>query len=409
MADDVLEQGECEDPSDLSKLADVVHEKTGSQTELVQRFPLAQFENAAPNRGYLIAAALMREHAIRDVLTLNFDLAIRHALASVGAGAEVGVITAPSDAGSAGVVNVVHLHRDVHAQPDDWILRTEQIEEAWRDGWEELVATRVMTAPVVVFAGLGTAAAVLVETTQRIRAAIEDHATFHVDPGEFGSSSFTGALAIREDRYVRSGWSEFMHALATRVVVEQLAVLRQTAIRLEERRDLQAENLDLVFDVCGGLDLLQLGELRARWLLRQDAYAAARSIDPLLIADLAQAAALLARELGVTFVAETDGCLQMRIGDRFSGALILASGGGTRDWPQFEAEVLGCRWVRARRSPDTTVVLAAGVTGNRRVASPDDLIDEPLLNDVAEAPVRTIFVDANELRADPLAALAEVR
>ena len=71
-----------------------------------------------------------------------------------------------------GVVNLIHLHRDVRAHPDEWILRTEQIESAWRDGWEQLIATRVMTVPVVVFAGLGTAAAVLVDTLARIRAAI---------------------------------------------------------------------------------------------------------------------------------------------------------------------------------------------------------------------------------------------
>ena len=45
-------------------------------------------------------------------------------------------------------------------------------EQAWKDGWEQLVTTMVMTTPVVVFAGLGTAAAVLVETTRRANRAL---------------------------------------------------------------------------------------------------------------------------------------------------------------------------------------------------------------------------------------------
>jgi len=97
-------------------------------------------------------------------------------------------------------------------------LRTEQLDDAWRDGWEELITTRVMTAPVVVFAGLGTAAAVLVETIRRVRTAVTDHVSVHVDPDEFGSSQFTATLEIPEEHFVRSGWSDFMSDLADRVV-----------------------------------------------------------------------------------------------------------------------------------------------------------------------------------------------
>jgi hypothetical protein len=160
-----LEEGECAEPSDLSKLADTVFAKTGSQAALVSVFPRGRLENADTNEGYDLAVALLREHAVADVMTLNFDLSAQHALA--GAGAEVGVITGPNEMPSIGVVNLIHLHRDARADPEDWILRTEQIEVAWQDGWEQLIATRVMTAPVVIFAGLGTAAAVLVDTLKQ--------------------------------------------------------------------------------------------------------------------------------------------------------------------------------------------------------------------------------------------------
>src|SRR4051812_48950347 len=65
----VLAEGECPDPSDLSKVADAVYAKTGSQAALVSVLPLARFENAAPNDGYDLAVALLREHAVSDVMT----------------------------------------------------------------------------------------------------------------------------------------------------------------------------------------------------------------------------------------------------------------------------------------------------------------------------------------------------
>lgn len=404
----VLAEGDCADPSDLSKVADAVYAKEGSQEPLVAVLPLARFENAASNDGYDLAVALLREHAVSDVMTLNFDLGAQHALA--GAGAEVGVIAGPEQMGAIGVVNLVHLHRDMHAAPDEWILRTEQIEEAWRDGWEQLIATRVMARPVVVFAGLGTAAAVLVDTLTRIRAAVADHVAYHVDPGPYGTSAFTDALRIPEERYVRLGWSDFMRELAQRLAVEHLAVLRQAAEALQGQRGLPEEALDCVLDVCAELDLVGLGELRARWLLRQDGYVPARAVDPALLADLIQGAAILARALDVRFVGAPDGCLQMRRGDRVVGVLIPASGAGIRQWTQYEPEVRNQSWVRSQGGGDQTVILAAGVLGNRdRIAAPPDIIDDPNLESVAQAPTEPLFIDVDELRANPSATLEGIR
>jgi hypothetical protein len=411
IADHILDAGDCARPSDLSCVADVVLDKTHAQDELVNRFPLTRLRNAAPNDGYLLAVALLREHAIRDLLTLNFDLAGRHALGVMNAGTEVGVVTGPQDMGAAGVVNLVHLHRDAHAAPDEWILRTAQLDDAWRDGWEELVATRVMTTPVVVFAGLGTAAAVLVETIKRVRRAVVDHVSIHVDPDEFGTSQFTTTLEIPEERYVRSGWSEFMSELADRVVVEQLARLRRAVTEFEEQNGLPAENTDPVFGVVEHFDLLQLGEARARWLLRQDSYVPARTVDIRLLADLVQATSLLARELGVVFVAESEGRLQMRREGLVLAIVLPASAGGVLDWARFEAEALGLRSIRTRSSGDPVVVLAAGVTGDRAaIAPPENLIDDEDPEDSAGGGfLQPIFVDVTQLRQDPPAALSVLR
>jgi hypothetical protein len=405
LADHVLEPGDCGDPADLSSVADVVFEKTDGQAQLVSRFPLTRFKNASPNVGYLIAAALLREHAIRDLLNLNFDLAAQHSLSAVNAGSEVGIVRGPQDLPAAGVVNLVHLHRDAYADPDEWILRTVQLEDAWRDGWEELVATRVMTVPVVVFAGLGTAADVLMETVGRIRRAIADHVSIHVDPGAFGSSEFTEALAISQGRYVQTGWTAFMSELAERVAAEQLARLRVAVSDFEKQNELGEEDNEQVLAVLEQFTLLELGGARARWLLLQDAYVPARTTDVRLLADLVQAASILARELSLVLVAESEGRLQMRREGVVLGILVPASGSGALDWARFDVEVLTSRSMRRASARDPVVVLAAGVVGDRELAPPEDLVDE--LPD--DSMLRPIVIDVTQLRHDPVAALGALR
>jgi len=112
-----------------------VYAKTGSQRDLVERLPIALFRNAKPNDGYLLAAALLCEQAISCVMTLNFDLAMSHAIAQVGAD-DVSIITGPGDTHRLSLTNVVYLHRNVDADPDDWVLRNAALDSEWRGGWD---------------------------------------------------------------------------------------------------------------------------------------------------------------------------------------------------------------------------------------------------------------------------------
>ena len=260
----ILDEGDCADPSDLSLVADAVFAKHGSQDELVRRMPRDAFANAEPNNGYRSAAALLRERAVCDVITLNFDLAIDHALSFVSARGDVAVISAPSDISRLRARNVVHLHGDVRSSEDDWVLRTEQIEEQWRDGWEQLMTIRVMTTPVVVFAGLGTSAAVLVDSVDRIRGAIGDMTAIHVDPEPFGSSEFTSALAIPEDCFVQRSWGEFMEELSRSVMREHLLVLERSVAELLEERGAAPDEMGEVFDALSGLTLWTHSRQRQR-------------------------------------------------------------------------------------------------------------------------------------------------
>ncbi|HSL69598.1 MAG TPA: hypothetical protein VK864_05110, partial [Longimicrobiales bacterium] len=49
------------------------------------------------------------------------------------------------------------------ADPELWVLRTATLATEWQGRWEPIIANRVLAAPVVVFAGLGTPVAVLID------------------------------------------------------------------------------------------------------------------------------------------------------------------------------------------------------------------------------------------------------
>ena len=172
--DGILCEDEIADPNDLSAVADAVYSKTGSQRELIDRFPINKFRHAQPNEGYMNMAALLLEGALADAMTLNFDLAACTALSNLGAGTRVSTVTGPQDHASLGSTNLIYLHRDVNSPPDEIILRSEELNDAWRDRWEEVVAQKVLGGPITVFVGLGTSISVLVETTSRILQVLND-------------------------------------------------------------------------------------------------------------------------------------------------------------------------------------------------------------------------------------------
>src|SRR5207247_1632711 len=82
--DNILAPGDCSSPGDLSAVADAVWAVRHRQRDLVERLPVDAFRSAEPNEGYILAAALLYERALNSVMTLNFDLAMSHAMAAIG-------------------------------------------------------------------------------------------------------------------------------------------------------------------------------------------------------------------------------------------------------------------------------------------------------------------------------------
>jgi hypothetical protein len=405
VADGVLEAGECLAPRDLTAVADTVYAKLGFQQAVIDRMPLARMRNAAPNDGYILLAALLVEGAVLAAVTLNYDLAIEHALSRVDAREQVYVICAPEDYRRLGQRNVVYLHRNVNCLPEAWIIRSVQLGEDWKDGWEAIVADRMLASPMTVFAGLGSPAAVLVETTRRIAKVLSDHGVrpFMVDPTDYASSSFAVSLGIPPERYMQMGWSSFMRALADRLVVAHLGRLRSACEDLTASQHLQNEDFEPSLSRLGALGLIALGSVRSAWMLRQSPYTRSFDMAWELQADLVLAVTSVERRLHVTGHFDLDGCVTF-MSDTRRARLLLATGRGVERWAAMDARVR--QFLKGRRSGQTVdpirAVLVGGVSGGRvDLTPPEDLTgDGDPLSVVGGSITRLITVDEIRENAD---------
>lgn len=333
VANGVLAAGDCTLPSNLSCVADAVFTKMGAQRLLVEQLSQHyELKTASPNEGHLLAAALLREGAIASVVTLNFDLALSTAIARLGVGDVVGVIDGPDDLSNKRAFNLYYLHRNVNAtDPETWVLRTPTLDTEWKGKWEQIVAAMVLATPVVVFVGLGSPANVLVQSATLIRNAIPNGSkAFQVDPGDPEKSEFFKALALPPDAFVRKLWCEFMEELSQRLVVEHASQLRAAAEAMVQREQLHPEDLTTLLSRLQSIGLLNVGRLRASWLLHEKEYLAEEPQVRELIADLLLAAALIARVSNSHAILCEDGVVEFRRGDRTVAIHAFASGRGTR-------------------------------------------------------------------------------
>jgi hypothetical protein len=342
VANGVLAPGDCADSSDLSCLADAVFAKTNAQKHLVDQlrdnYPL---EVATPNEGHRIAAALLREGAVVAVVTLNFDLAMTHSLAQVGADPRIGIINGPHDLPNQKAVNVYYLHRNVYAaSPEDWVLRTATLEQQWKAHWEGVITTKVLSAPFVVFAGLGSPAAVLVQSTQLIKSAVPNGTkSYQVDPGDRATSKFFEALGLAPSEYIKVTWCDFMVELSDRLLQEHVAKLSSAATQKAADDGLPDNDITPFAHWLQSVGLLNVGRLRATWLLLETPYCPDVDLHRTLIADLLLAVAMLGRVRNATPVLCADGAVEFRRNGHTIACYLLASGRGTKRWAAIEAKL----------------------------------------------------------------------
>lgn len=403
--DGLLVDGECTAPDDLSALASTVWEKHQRQSPVVERLPRQAFRMAQPNVGYLAAAALLRERAIAAVLTLNFDLAMTTALGALGAH-EVTIVAGPSNAGDLGAASVIYLHRNVdEMDPERWILRAEALADEWQGNWEEVISSRVMSTPVVVFAGLGSPAAVLTDTISRVRQSIDvsQHQAYVVDPA--ASSQFDVALALPLEAHLRMGWNQFMDLMAARVAAELCAALATAGEDLCAAHG-WSDEAAFVADLCGrfhALGLVGTGKIKATWLLDRPAYAPDDDRRA-LVADLLLAVGIIERAVGQQACFRSDGVVELPQPAGPPAVFLPVSGGGTLRWAALEprvTEAIG----RIAKPGRPRNALVGGVQGLRpeEMAPPRDVVNGDLEFDIVRGASGPDLITVDEIRSDPSA------
>jgi len=398
----VLLAGECADPSDLSVVADTVWTKTGSQAALVDRLPLSTFRNSEPNDGYLAAAALLRERALASLVTLNYDLTISRGLELVSSSISVEVLAGPWDHGKLSVTNVIYLHRNVDADPDSWVMRTVVLQDGWRDGWEEMIASAVLVAPITLFVGLGSPAAVLIESSHRIRTALKGSVdAYQIDPAPYGTSKFTAAIGVDELHYIRMGWSEFMAELGLAVLDTHLTKVIAAADELADREHFSHED---VAHLCARLSpsgLVRVGRMRAAWFLDDHAYASWHQTGHEWTADILLGVRLIERVGGLTARLLETGPIEFDRASVVVTSVFIAHGRGAYRWPSLEARA---RFEMTKRftvaTAPKTALLFGYVGGPITTALPASLIGDVSIDDLVLGPSVVRFHAIDELRAD---------
>lgn len=380
VADGHIDIGACANPHDLSCVADSVFDKCGSQQPLVELL-LSKFELKAPspNKGHYIAAALLAEGAIASVITLNFDLAFTIAIGYLGVSHEVGIVDGPHEFARQKTQTLYYLHRNANSGDyDSWVLRTSAIATEWKESWEQLITSKVLTTPVVVFAGLGSSAAVLFESVKLLRGAVPAAVhTYQVDPTDFSKSNFAQALAIQERDFIKLGWCDFMEELSQRVVASQVDNINNAANAYCTRNAIQIENLTaLVSQMKQEFNLLELGALRSHWLLANNRYRCDDTRDCELMADLLLAVAFISRTRSTDARIRTDGIIDFVRGDLIVASCILASGKGTDRCAAIEAEVSRrLKGLRNHSASPTGVIVSATSDGiSPTITPPDDIV-----------------------------------
>ena len=401
VADGVLGEDEVGDRRDLSAVADAVVCRTGSQRDLVQRFPPDEFRLAKPNDGYLIMAALLLEGVLADTLTLNFDCAARTALAQLGARERVSTVRGPEDHSQLGTRNLIYLHRDIDSDPDSVILRTKDLEKAWCGSWGQVIAQRILAGPVIVFVGLGSPTSVLVDTTKRILAATGGRSSVYVvDPTAYEESYFARELEIPSDAYLCMGWGEFMRVLSRRVVAEHGAAIERDCRELIRYHNYEEQE---VSDLCRRLTeigIVRLGQLRAAWMFDPSSYLPHEpGISLRLFSGLFLGVRMVEKLSGRQASFRDDGVVEF-CQDRHVARVMVCSGRGSMDYARMEAELSDRRDRFMGLGKPFSVALIGGVESSADIATPSNIITETDPHDLVTGSAHLRIVSISDLRAD---------
>ncbi|MEA2634313.1 MAG: hypothetical protein QOH92_1080 [Chloroflexota bacterium] len=402
VAEGVILEGACPRPDDLAQVADAVFIATGSQVDVVLRLPQNEFRTARPNRGHLIAVACLLERAVSAVITLNYDMSFAAAITELGGGDRIGIIEGPEDGTLLRLTNLFFLHRSAHRPAEEWIMRSVSLEESWKGGWEELVTAQIGGSPVVLFAGLGTPVPVLVATVKRVRGAYPggQDRIFLAGPGAAEDSDFAAALNLAPANYIQLKWSLLMYAAASHLVRRMCGGLLDAARVIEHQR---AYPSGPVAETCARLqqlDLVDLGKLRAAWLLSSEPYQVEVPGQSPLLADILLGIALIEGHVGLQARFAPTGIVALAGDQRESPTVAFASGSGHLNWLTVEAKLNNRLAQLPAGTPRPGYAVVSAVHGGRvQAASPPDIVRDAEEDSIIfERPLT--MLDMEEVRAN---------
>ena len=320
----------------------------------------------------------MIEGSIGCIITLNYDKALTVAFAELHAKG-IGQITGSETVEELGTKCVIYLHGNADCDAEDWILRRSDLDEAWENTWKDLVAGRLASTRCLVFAGLGSPAAILTESVARVRQ-IDPGApsVYLVDPSD--TSPFAAALDLPESDMMQMSWCQFMARLAERVVEECCKEIRSAApgVSTDHGWAIEDGRFDDLVDSLQEAGLRRLGMIRAIWLGRSDPGHSnpyypdselTREPMALLLLALGEVLADMRHELSTM----SDGRIRVTTVNSIPRSIIGFHGAGVRPWALARHSL---QKVIANMSDPPDVVLATGFTGPpiEDLAPPDSIV-----------------------------------
>ncbi|HMP71364.1 MAG TPA: hypothetical protein PKA76_18590 [Pirellulaceae bacterium] len=409
--DHILIDGECNNPSDLSCLADTVKVKCGCQSNLVGRLPVDGFKRATPNNGHLFAIALMVEGAIAHIVTLNFDLAFSNALSELSVSG-ITTIKGPEQHNDFGLHSIIYLHRSAEADPKEWVLTTDSLNNAWQGQWEEVIASMAATIPYTVFAGIGSSCGVLTHSVNKILGALGQNKEFViVDICNPGESKFIAETGITHDKCEQTGWVDFMSSLAERYKqrlfneIEQLISQIWNAVALKDPVGLPLAQSQGLTQKLAEYSLVELAAIRSRWSLATDAYRKSVLSELRLVAEALLAIDAVERVCNAPSVINENSSITVGLPNNRQLQVLLVCGVNGLRWSELDHRIEErLKYTRKPRyTRGSNKVIAVTIQGPKlsQLSPPRKIVDAPEQDDIISGSDDFMYLDVDELRASP--------
>ncbi|MCC9144504.1 MULTISPECIES: hypothetical protein [unclassified Arthrobacter] len=270
--------------------------------------------------------------------------------------------------------SIIYLHRSVNQNEEDWVLRKNDLDTEWRDKWESVIAAANLSAPIVIFVGLGSPANVLTESVARLTTKANS-SYFLVDRNQ--ESKFSEALGVNLTGSVGLYWGEFMQKLAERVTTEHLHHLTEAHEQLaKDEPSMASLQTRSVTAPLENIDLLKLGSARSTWLLETSKYTAeGDSARRQHIAHLLLGLDRLKTALSATSV-ELDDHGRFKVNPAHGAPMVvgMAHGKGLNSWAGISTKVRNRNEGLAPQNRTGIVMVAGATNSNVDLSGVDDLI-----------------------------------